>query len=144
MLNAIVANVEDRAFDRVVIDTINPLERDAAHEERFTAMLATLASVLRDRRATTLLLREMRHVISRHLDLSDGREAYWTPLDNFVLLRPVEMGGSLGRIISVLKIRSSDHDRRFHSYTIGERGVEIGEAIGGLLGLLVGLPRRDA
>ncbi len=123
VLHALIADVEDRAVSRVVIDTLNPLERDAAYEDRFTNILATLASVLRDRRATTLMLREMMQLITQNLDLSEGREAYWTPLDNLVLLRPVEMGGNLGRIISVLKMRSSDHDKRIYGYRIGERGL---------------------
>jgi circadian clock protein KaiC len=90
------------------------------------------------------MLREMTRLITQDLDLSEGREAYWTPLDNILLLRPVEVAGSLDRIVSVLKMRYSDHDRRIHGYTIGERGVEIGERLTGLQGLLMGLPRGDA
>lgn len=144
VLHALVADVEHREVGRVVIDTLNPLERDAAYEERFADILATLASVLRDRRAKTLLLREMTQLVARDLDLGDDREAYWAPLDNILLMRPVEIGGSLGRIVSVLKMRNSAHDRRISGYTIGERGVEVGEVLEGLQGLLTGLPRREA
>ncbi|MDP9350188.1 MAG: hypothetical protein M3P51_01390, partial [Chloroflexota bacterium] len=144
VLHALVADVENRAVSRVIIDTLNPLERDAAYEDRFTSILATLTSVLRDRRATTLMLREMTQLITQDLDLSEGREAYWTPLDNLMLLRPVETGGSVGRIITVLKVRNSDHGKRIYGFTIGERGVEVGEALQGLQGSLMGLPRRDA
>lgn len=144
VLHALITNVEDRGVTRAVLDTLNPLERDAAYEDRFTNILAILTAVLRDRRATTLMLREMTQLITQDLDLSEGREAYWTPLDNLVLLRPVEMDGALNTVLSVLKMRSSDHDKRFYRYTIGKRGVEVGEAVQGLQGVLMGLPRRDA
>ena len=143
VLHALLADIEHRAVGRVVIDSLNPLERDAADEGRFTNMLAALASMLRHRRATALMLREMMQLIAQDLDLSDGREVHWMPLENIVLLRPVEIEGSLGRIISVLKMRNSAHDARIHGFAIGERGLEVAGVLEGLQGLLTGLPRRD-
>ena len=45
-------------------------------------------------------------------------------------------------MLSVLKMRRSDHDERFYRFDIGAGGLEIGDRLEGLDGLLTGLPRR--
>ena len=47
--------------------------------------------------------------------------------DNHILLRFVEVGARLYRILSVLKIRDSSFDSNLREFSITERGIEIGE-----------------
>jgi circadian clock protein KaiC len=90
-----------------------------------------------------LITRELTQVLGQTLDLGSARESYWTPIDNIVLMRPVEMTGRIGRVLSVLKMRGSDHDEAFYSYDIGPRGIELEDALQGLEGLLTGRPYRS-
>ena len=142
VLNQVLDDVAARAVSRVVIDTLNPLERLASREGRFPEVLAALLNLLQAGGATTLITRELTQVVGPGLDLGDAHEAYWTPFDNIVLLRPVELGGAVARLLSVLKMRSSAHSDAFHGFGIGATGLQIGEPLGGLTGLLTGLPRR--
>ena len=142
VLNQVVEEVAERGIGRVVIDTLNPLERVASREGRFPEVLAALLNVLQAGGATALITRELTELVGDGLDLGDAHESYWTPFDNIVLLRPVELEGEIRRMLSVLKMRGSDHDARFHRFDIGAGGIEIGERLTGLQGLLTGLPRK--
>ena len=142
VLNTVVDQVARQGIGRVVIDTLNPLERVATREGRYPDVLAALLNVLQTGGVTAMMIRETTQLVGDGLDLGDAEGAYWTPFDNIVLLRPVELSGEMRRMLSVLKMRRSDHDERFHRYDIGPRGLEIGGALEGLEGLLTGLPRR--
>ena len=142
VLNGVLEEVAERAVSRVVIDTLNPLERVASREGRFPEVLAALLHLLQAGGATTLITRELTQLVGQGLDLGDAHEAYWTPFDNIVLLRPVELAGAVARLLSVLKMRGSAHDDAFYGYGIGAAGIEVGDRLAGLAGLLTGLPRR--
>ena len=141
VLNRTLDEVARHDIGRVVLDTLNPLERVSIREGRFPEVLAALLNVLQGRGATAMILREMTQLVGGDLDLGDAHEAYWTPFDNIVLLRPVELSGRVGRVLSVFKMRQSEHDDGFYGYGIGAGGLEIGDALEGLTGLLTGLPR---
>ncbi len=138
----ILADVEARSVSRLVIDTINVLEHDAVREGRFTDFLSALTRLLRQKRVTSVMIRVMAQLAGAESEIATSRESYWMPMDNILLMRPVESAGGLGKIVSVLKMRYSGHDSRIHSYTFSERGLEIGGVVAGLQGLLTGLPRN--
>ncbi len=142
VMHLILADVTERGVTRLVLDSIDPMEGDLAREGRFSLALTALVHLLHSRGVTTLITSEMSKLVGQELDVTNRRESYWTPLDNIVLMRSVEIEGALARVFSVLKMRSSDHDERFYGFDIGERGIEIGKALEGLEGLLTGLPRR--
>jgi circadian clock protein KaiC len=48
-------------------------------------------------------------------------------MDNGLLLRTFELNSRLNRLVSVIKSRQSDFDPAIRSFTISERGLEIGE-----------------
>ena len=142
VLNRVIEEVRSGGVGRLVIDTLNPLERVASREGRFPEVLAALLHLLQAAGATTLITRELTQLVGQGLDLGDAHEAYWTPFDNIVLLRPVELAGAVARLLSVLKMRGSAHDDAFYGYGIGAAGIEIGDRLAGLAGLLTGLPLR--
>ncbi len=143
VLHAVLEDVEGRGVSRLVIDTLNPLERDADRQGRFSGVMPALVDFLRTKGVTSLIASEMSQMIGQTLDLGGGRGAYWTPIDNIVLLRPVEMDGTISKVVSVLKMRDSDHDDAFYSFDVAPAGVEVGHALQGLEGLLTGLPHRS-
>jgi circadian clock protein KaiC len=50
-----------------------------------------------------------------------------TITDAIVLLRYVERDGALSRGIIIIKMRGSQHDKRFHEFSISNHGLEIGQ-----------------
>ena len=59
-------------------------------------------------------------------------------MDNGVLLRTVELGSRLRRLVSVLKARQSAVDPAIREFTVGGGGIDVGESIAGATGLLTG------
>ena len=58
--------------------------------------------------------------------------------ENVLLLRQVPTGGELRRVLAVLNMRFSEFDRRFHEFTITERGMTVLGRWQGPLGLMAG------
>ncbi len=143
VLGMILEDVEGRGVSRLVIDSIDPLLEGARREDRTPGVLTALLRLLRSGGVTTLLSTELEQLAGQGLEPTSGRVQYWTPVDNILLMRPVEMEGSLDRLISVLKMRGTGYDQRFYGFGIGPGGIEIREPIEGLQGLLTGLPRRS-
>ncbi len=64
-------------------------------------------------------------------------------VDCFVMLRYLEIESAIQRAILVLKMRSSDHDKAIHSYSIGPGGLTVGNPLEGRIGLLSGLSQHS-
>jgi circadian clock protein KaiC len=60
--------------------------------------------------------------------------------DSLVLLRYVELGDSLEKVLAVVKMRNSKHDLSIRRYAIDESGVTIGDKVSGFRGVLTGMP----
>ncbi len=142
VLHQLMARVRDGKVHRVVIDSIDYMERELAREGRLLDVIASLARFLQSWGATTLITRELPQVVGQTVDLSTGAESPWAPLDNMLLMRPVEIEGRIDRVLSVLKMRNSAHASALYHFHIGADGVEIGGAMEGMQGLLTGLPYR--
>ena len=56
--------------------------------------------------------------------------------DNVIDMRYIEQGSHLGRAINVVKMRNSAHKMTLNSFTITERGIEVGDELEGVTGRL--------
>jgi KaiC/GvpD/RAD55 family RecA-like ATPase len=56
--------------------------------------------------------------------------------DNVIDLRYIEEGSLVARALHVAKMRSSWHDMTLHGFTIGERGIAVGEVLHHVTGRL--------
>ncbi len=126
VISDVLADVEGRGVGRLVVDTINLLQRDAAREGRFTDVLAALVRRLRQRRVAALVIRVTGQLTGVEAEAATGREPYWMLMDNILAVRPIQLSASLSKTIFVLKMRYSAQDSRIHSLGFGSRGVEIG------------------
>lgn len=63
--------------------------------------------------------------------------------DTVVLLRYFEAGGRVHKAISVLKKRSGKHEDTIRELSFSDRGVEVGEPITEIRGVLAGVPVPD-
>jgi circadian clock protein KaiC len=54
--------------------------------------------------------------------------------------RYIELKGQLQRIMAVVKVRGSAHSKDLRTFEITEKGIVMGETLGGYEGLLTGSP----
>lgn len=61
---------------------------------------------------------------------------------NVLLLRHVEVNARLYRMLTVLKVRDSDHDTRLREFRITSHGIELGDTFDDTSNALAGTARQ--
>lgn len=61
--------------------------------------------------------------------------------DNIIFLRYIEMGGQLNKAIGILKKRMSDFENFIREFKITSKGLQVGEPLRNLQGILSGTPQ---
>lgn len=126
--------IEEFEPQRVAVDSLSALERVFSLRS-FREFVIGLTALLKRRSiaslftSTTPTLQGGGSITEKHIS---------TLTDSIILLRYVEVGGSMRRVITVLKMRGSQHDPDIHEYTIESDGMRIGEPFGRLTGILSG------
>jgi circadian clock protein KaiC len=129
--------VEQIGARRVLIDSLKDLEIATSDKVRFKDYVYSLVNELKRRSVTTLLTNEISELFGSFA-LSEFGVSFIA--DNVILLRYVEMGGRMGRALSVLKVRGSQHDKDIREFEITEQGLCIGKPIRAMTGVLTGNP----
>ncbi|WP_228895539.1 ATPase domain-containing protein [Pseudoduganella aquatica] len=60
--------------------------------------------------------------------------------DNIITLRYYEMQGEVRQAVAVFKKRGSSHERTLRAFRIGMGGIQVGDVLAGLHGVLTGVP----
>ncbi len=122
-------------IQRVVVDSLTHFTRMTADTQELRQIYnKTINAFQREETTTMFLGEEMRSDFTAD---EKGRLSF--VVDCMVMLRYLEIESAIQRAILVLKMRSSDHDKAIHSYTIGSGGITVGDPLEGRTGLLNGL-----
>ena len=135
----ILSEVERFAPQRLALDSLTELEQavfDERHQRRY---MATLVNLLRSKDITSLMAKEIPQIVGPELDFSDTPLAFLA--ENLVLLRFVEFRGELLHIISILKMRDTDHDYSIRQCIINDKGLKVLGRIETAEGVLTGIAR---
>ena len=135
-LLSIKQQIEEFQPKRLIIDSVSALER-VGEVRFFREFVIGLTSFVKQHQVCTLLT-------STTPELSGGEsvtEAHISTItDAIILLRYVEIAGSLRRGLIVIKMRGSQHGKDVHEFVIGDDGMTIGEPFRNVPNLLVGIP----
>ena len=138
-LHDLVQLIRKMKAKRVVIDSLSGFELalSSVFRENFRESLYRLVSVLTNMGVTVLMTAELE---DRYTDLrfSSYGNAFLT--DSILLLRYVEIAGQFRRVLSVVKVRASQHSKEIRFFDIEHDGIKIGEAVTGYHGILSGYP----
>lgn len=132
----LVDAIEAQQTRRLLIDSVNDLERLCIQEERLDNFWAVLSHYLRNRNLTTLGILNFNQFIGSGLEVPD--RPLTTIADTILLLRSLEMGGELKRLISVLEMRGSNHTAKVREFLIKPDGLQVGEPFKDVENLLGG------
>ncbi|HLY25750.1 MAG TPA: ATPase domain-containing protein [Aggregatilineales bacterium] len=130
--------IEEHNIRRVVVDSLTHFTRLSSDTHELRAIYASVVNAFRREGVTALFLAE--ETRSDFSSEEKGRLSFI--VDCIVMLRYLEIDSAIQRAILVLKMRSSDHDKTIHGYTIGAGGISIGTTLDGHLGLLSGISRQ--
>jgi len=125
---------------RVVIDSLSGFELALApsFREDFRESLYRMIGALTELGVTVLLTVEVTDSFTE-LRLSPQGTSFLT--DGIILQRYVEVGGSLRKVMTVVKMRARPHSKEFREYDISEKGIAIRErSLDGYGAILTGVP----
>jgi circadian clock protein KaiC len=132
------AEVEERAASVVVLDGISGYRMSIrGDEDDLVRELHALCRYLRGMGVTTVLLDDVPQVTG---DFEPTSERISYLADNIVFLRYLEYRGEIRKAAGVLKKRSSDFERTLREFSIEHDGVQFGEPLTDLRGILTGTP----
>ena len=130
--------VENKQARIVVIDSLNGYLNAMPGERFLITQLHELLSYLGQMGVSSFLLNAQQGLIgsmNSTLDVS-----YLA--DTVVLLRYFEANAEVRTAISVLKKRTSGHERTLREFTISDQGIDIGEPLRNFRGVLTGVPKE--
>jgi circadian clock protein KaiC len=108
---------------RLFLDGLGAFRNAPAGEQRMRQYLPAITNELRALGVTTIYSLEAGNVIGPATPIAFGDLSILA--ENLVLLRYVELGATLHRLISVLKVRDSDFDPRLHEFVLTNSGPDV-------------------
>lgn len=133
-LVAIRDAVEQFAPERIAVDSLSALEREGS-ETSFRDFVIGLTSFIKARQTVGLFTASTDALLGG----SSPSETHMSTLaDSIIVLRYVEVYGTIKRAITVLKMRGSDHDRELREYCIDGTGLHVGDPFRNVAGILSG------
>lgn len=129
-------DVERRSSRIVMIDSISGYKL-SLHGGDLVRNLHALCKYLQSVGVTVILVIETASIVG-DFKATDSNLSYLA--DNIIFLRYLEIQGELRKAIGVLKKRMSDFDKRLREYEITRFGLQVGEPLSDLRGVLSGTP----
>jgi circadian clock protein KaiC len=127
--------------ERLVIDSLAGFELALAptFREDFRESLYRMVGALTGSGVTVLMTAEVGNSFT-DLNFSPNLVSFLS--DNIILQRYVEIDGELRKVMTVVKMRGSDHSKELRAYNVGEHGVVVGAALTEFTGIITGVAHR--
>jgi len=135
--NRIRVAVEQHGVSVIVIDILNAYLQSMPGQRYLLLQMHELLSYLNQQGVTTLIALGQHGLIGNvesDIDLS-----YLS--DSIILFRFFEAAGKVLSAISVLKSRTSAHERTVREFQVGVNGIQVGAPLTDFDGVLTGLPK---
>jgi circadian clock protein KaiC len=127
--------VERRGTRMVMIDTLNGFGLCMGNLDLFLGHLQQLVNWLRGQGVSLILTHELANVTG---DLVVNPTAMSYITDTVMILKNFESRGEVRWAIGVLKKRLTAHEKQFREYTLTSEGLQIGERLAVVRGILQG------
>ncbi|WP_434782940.1 RAD55 family ATPase [Ferrovum myxofaciens] len=142
ILHDLIEMITRMQAKRVVIDSLSGFELALAPEfhEDFRGSLYRMIAELTSMGVTILMTSELE---DRYTDLRFSPFGSAFLADAIIVQRYVEIAGQFKRVISVVKVRGSQHSKDIRLYDITDEGIVFGEALSAYTGIMTGRPTGD-
>ncbi|MEO6823258.1 MAG: ATPase domain-containing protein [Nitrosospira sp.] len=139
-LHDLIEMIDRMQAKRLVIDSLSGFEPALAPEfsEDFRGSLYRMVAKLTGMGVTILMTSELE---DRFTDLRFSPFGSAFLADAIIVQRYTEMEGQFKRVLSVVKVRGSDHSKDIRLFDITEAGIVIGETLPGYDGIMSGHPK---
>jgi len=138
-LHDLIKVINLKQAKRVVIDSLSGFELALAPEfqEDFRGSLYRLIAELTNMGVTILMTSELE---DRYTDLRFSPFGSAFLADAIIVQRYIEIAGQFKRVLSVIKVRGSNHSKDIRLFEITDDGINIGEVLSDFSGIMSGRP----
>lgn len=133
----VVKAVEDDECSLVIIDSINGYLQSMPEERLLAIQIHELLSFLANNGVTCIMTLVQHGIFGNPVD--EAVEVSYLA-DTVILMRYFEMAGTVRQAISVVKKRSSDHERTIRECKVQKGGLFVGGPLHDFQGVLTGVP----
>jgi circadian clock protein KaiC len=142
-LNDLIEMITRMQAKRLVIDSLSGFELALAPEfsEDFRGSLYRMIAQLTSMGVTILMTSELE---DRYTDLRFSPFGSAFLADAIIVQRYIEIAGQFKRVLSVIKVRSSEHSKDIRLFDITDDGIVMGETLSGYDGITSGRPMVSA
>ncbi len=140
-LHEILEAVKENGATRVVIDSLSGFEIALAPAFRvdFRESLYRLVGALT---ATGVTVFTTAEITGAYPEVTFTSERVSFITDDIIVQRYVEIEGEILTVLSIMKMRGSQHSREFLLYEINKNGAVVGGPLMGYHGIMSGIPTR--
>jgi circadian clock protein KaiC len=139
LVQRLLTAVEETGANRLFIGSLGGLQEALLQPERASRLFLALFEELTARSVTTLFSVEQSTIVSPALELP---LAEVTPaIETTILLRYVELQSQLYRLVSVLRMRGSQHDIAIREFRLTPHGIEVATTFRSAEAILTGVAR---
>jgi circadian clock protein KaiC len=128
--------VEEDGAKVVVVDSLNAYLQAMPEDRHLTLQMHELLSYLGQQSVVTLMILGQHGLVGEIR--SDVDLSYLA--DTVLLLRFFEADGEVRKAISVVKTRTTDHERTIREFRVDKNGLSIGSPLRAFQGILTGVP----
>lgn len=139
-LQIVREDVQRNNIKLVVLDSLRGYCLAMEEHGNLTANMHNLVNYLRRNRVGILLVNEIEK-LTGDLRITDLGVSYLA--DNVLLIRYAEYNGEVIKVISCLKKRLGDFQPELREFRITTQGIQVGEKLRHLRGVLTGVPIAD-
>lgn len=138
-LHDLIEMIKRMQAKRVVIDSLSGFELALAPEfsEDFRGSLYRMIAQLTGMGVTVLMTSELE---DRYTDLRFSPFGSAFLADAIIVQRYIEIVGQFKRVMSIVKVRGSQHSKNIRLFDITDDGIVIGETLSDYAGILSGRP----
>ena len=138
-MHDLIMMISQMRAKRVVLDSLSGFELALAPEfsEDFRGSLYRMVAELTAMGVTILMTTELE---DRYGDLRFSPFGSAFLADAIIVQRYVEIASQLKRVLSVVKVRGSEHSKEIRLFDITDKGIIIGDTLSAYTGILSGRP----
>ena len=142
-LHDLIEMINRMQAKRVVIDSLSGFELALAPEfrEDFRGSLYRMIAELTNMGITILMLAELE---DRYTDLRFSPYGSAFLADAIIVQRYIELDGQFKRVLSVVKVRGSEHSKDIRLFDITDDGIVLGKTLTEYDGIMSGRPTASA
>lgn len=137
--NQLKEEIEKINAKRVLFDGTNRLQRMLPQYIQLPEYMGEIINYLKNRNITAIYTSETSNLTGAMHITGTGISPL---MDTVILLRYVEIKSEMRKVISVLKMRGSHHDKQIREIVISEKGGEIKLPFSEYSGILAGNPTK--